>query len=54
MDEEIRTFIAEWMRENADIIDEIVRLQAAKPQTPYGAALRAQLDALDTDHRPDA
>jgi hypothetical protein len=54
MDEEIRTFIADWMRQNADLIEAIIRHQAESPQTRYGAAVRAQLDALETERRPDA
>src|SRR5258706_8942098 len=46
------TFIDEWMRDNADLIDEIIRLAAARGMTPYGAAIRAQLDALDTERCP--
>lgn len=54
MDAETRTFVEEWMRDNADVLDEIVRMQAADPRTAYGAALERQMAALDTDRRPDA
>jgi len=52
MDIEIDAFIAEWMRRNTHLLEEVVLLQGDNPSTEYGAALHAYLDVAD-DWTPD-
>lgn len=54
MDDEVRAFVADWMADNAAFFNDIMTLEAATQQRPYGAALGAWLAKLDTERRPDA
>lgn len=44
MDTEIEAFIAEWMRTNTHLLEEIALLQGDDPRTAHGAAMRAYLE----------
>lgn len=54
MDDGVKTFIADWMADNAPLFSDIMAPEAATPQRPYSAALAAWLGVLDTERRPDA
>ena len=54
MSPEARTFIEAWLRDNAPIIDDVVRLEGQRLGAPYGAAVARLFAAMDTERRPDA
>ncbi len=51
--ENVGTFIEAWLRKNAGVLEEVVRLEGSKPHTRYGAAVARALAYLSTK-RPDA
>lgn len=52
MDAEIATFIADWMKKNTHVLEEIVLLQGDDPTTKYGAAIFDYMEAA-ADWVPD-
>lgn len=41
-----QTFVAEWLRDNAAVLDEVVALQGDYLTTPYGAAVAAAMASV--------
>ena len=52
MERLIETFIARWMEENSDVLEEIMHMQSDDPSTPYGAAMETYLQGAE-EWRPN-
>jgi hypothetical protein len=51
---EVRSFVDTWISDNAAVFDGMLEAEAQRPGSRYAAAIRACLDAIDTERRSDA